>query len=843
MALPAISPTRQPQTTASEEGEAIFSLTGTDLRASSPDTASNAMRALADTLRTRLGPSATKLIAALRQWDIDGEGVVTLKELRVAMRTLQLSVSDAEVLKIFSALDVDNVGRVPISTIQSFLGSGGEVAGRNTELRRERTMPVRAKNKYPTRRHPKPLEEEHAQLFQNVPTWDPVKMRLSADNFLLRSPTKMSRSLTRGFASVSTATLVRPSVAVERQRQIDAKPPLARSMSEASMASRVSRTSTVRGRAGQPSSSVASRTEQIDQFMSKLHDEELIEQQLADRAARLSAQIQEAYEPAANAEASTNIAKRLLAQVKINERRAHELATRANDVQATNKRLRAEVQQLRDNRLAHKLEVDDKVLRIDFLEKEVPKLLENTSHFLHEVDKYNTRKMTTAQEAKGLLGQQAKELVRVDQEIERIDARMEKIENAQYGEEQLRRRKEYYEGKELRAAETAAKTKLGYLTWLSGWWKGEFDQLEHATSYSFDPKCTDGPKSASSSVKKVTNHILELQQQNDSLVSYLQQMTLEAKSLEKELKDLREKKWTLEDRPPNDMSTETMLAEVDAVNERAGHLEQETAALSQPTLAMLELLGPLADRAAAHYRPSGKASEGGSAGIAKLSTRLMTVRGTEEDPDHPERKFAGLEECLEAAGQVVLDLLLSSKQIVKRRELLMKALTRRPSLSSQPSTSEATKAPAPAPASPTSQPGDRAQAPSGGETANAEDATAQAQEGEPRSPNPSKEVVEGEKPAFTAGEMKAPSIVVPGDKEGNETEVAAEELGESSAFKLLAGWTGKTDMPHESVQKVFRHLQMEEHKRKQEERLDEVVSRKHRHGRHGGSSSSVPDSP
>jgi len=77
------------------------------------------------------------------------------------------------------------MGNVEIHLIQRLLGGEGEVVGRNGERRTLRggvaVMPI-LKNKYPTRRNPKPLEQEAAQLFHNVPTWDPVKMRLSTDS-------------------------------------------------------------------------------------------------------------------------------------------------------------------------------------------------------------------------------------------------------------------------------------------------------------------------------------------------------------------------------------------------------------------------------------------------------------------------------------------------------------------------------------------------------------------------------------------------------------------------------------------------------------------------------------
>lgn len=732
----------------------------------------------------------------------------------------QLSVSDAEVLKCFGAFDPEGTGCVAIFRIQQILGSDADAGEENVERRRERgAAAVRANNKYPTRRHPKPLEQEHAQHFQTVPTWDPVKLRLSTEGFIAGSPNKLSRSLTRGFASVSNVTMVRPSVAAERQRRTETEPTMARSMSQASMGSHLSMASTVHSRG--PLSFLASKTDQVEHFVSRLHDAELVKQQLADKFLRLSALIDEAHESLASADDTTTYAKRVLAQVQINERRAHELATRANDVQTINKELRHEVTQLRDSRMSHLLELDDKATRINFLDKEVPKLLESTSHFLHEVDKYNSRKTTTAQEAKVLLGQQAKELSRVDQEIERIDSKMEEIENAQYGEEQLHRRKEYYEGKELRATEAAAKTKLGYLAWLSNWWKSEFDQLEHATSFTFDPSA-DGPDSASSSVKRVTGEILKLQQQNDSLVSYLQQVELEAKALESEHKQLVERKEALADRPPEDMSAETMVGEAGAVNDRSGALAGEMAALLAPTQAVLKLLKPLVDRTGSFPRDRLADSEAISEKLAKLQGRLAAAEETEE-VGQPERKLVGLEESLDEAGQGVLDLLISTKQIVARRELLL--LTRRPPFMSQESTAEVKAQEQPQ--EPAEHPAEAASpAGAGDEPVTAEASGVQVMEG----PSAGDGTHAADETAGDATGGATLAVQVPeGVEEPSHDEITAESPDEQQAesFKLLSGWSEKAPIQSLPAHKTFRHLQMEEHKRKQEERLDEVVSRRH----------------
>eukprot|EP00965_Chrysotila_dentata_P222272 6192863-Pleurochrysis_carterae.AAC.2 len=56
-----------------------------------------------------------------------------------------------------------------------------------------------------------------------------------------------------------------------------------------------------------------------------------------------------------------------------------------------------------------------------------------------------------------------------------------------YETEQAQRRKEYLECRQGRLAQDVAKTKLGYLQWLATWWRGEFDRLDQATGFKFEP--------------------------------------------------------------------------------------------------------------------------------------------------------------------------------------------------------------------------------------------------------------------------------------------------------------------------------------------------------------------
>ena len=84
-------------------------------------------------------------------------------------------------------------------------------------------------------------------------------------------------------------------------------------------------------------------------------------------------------------------------------------------------------------------------------------------------------------------------------------------ESLQYGGEQAEKRKDYLVGKQQRAGQALAMTRLGYLQWLTTWWRAEFDQLHQATGFGFDP---DGVNT----VDKVTEQILVLEQQNNSLV-------------------------------------------------------------------------------------------------------------------------------------------------------------------------------------------------------------------------------------------------------------------------------------------------------------------------------------
>ena len=97
----------------------IFGLTSTG-----DETHTRALHALAETLRTRLGPSAAKLLGLLRQWDIDGEGMVSIKEFRVAMRALQVRA-----LRVISgALPFFHATRTPLRAACARRESGALVA-------------------------------------------------------------------------------------------------------------------------------------------------------------------------------------------------------------------------------------------------------------------------------------------------------------------------------------------------------------------------------------------------------------------------------------------------------------------------------------------------------------------------------------------------------------------------------------------------------------------------------------------------------------------------------------------------------------------------------------------
>lgn len=139
----------------------------------------------------------------------------------------------------------------------------------------------------------------------------------------------------------------------------------------------------------------------------------------------------------------------------------------------------------------------------------MPKLIEATSHDLHEVDRQAARKATATQEAKALLSHQERELSRLANDLAEADERISSIELARHSvgtswhdgialsepgllqahhfAEESRRQQEYRAGKELRTgAESQARRSelrwwpLGCLRRVWPW----FSLLSRHTSWS-----------------------------------------------------------------------------------------------------------------------------------------------------------------------------------------------------------------------------------------------------------------------------------------------------------------------------------------------------------------------
>lgn len=205
---------------------------------------------LSDAIREVLAANMQKVISLFQQWDVDGDGKVSPKEFRVAIKALALPITDADVRLIFRTFDPDNDGTISFGELNKLLkqrpGGGGErergkapgaPAGGATAGKargRRNTKPLRTED-------PAAAEKFSARTMQRSASdasWDPVKQRLSV-NQLKNSglwnhtvPRSMERAAGRLVPSWdargSKGLLQRPSamLAREAQRQQQQSAPL-----------------------------------------------------------------------------------------------------------------------------------------------------------------------------------------------------------------------------------------------------------------------------------------------------------------------------------------------------------------------------------------------------------------------------------------------------------------------------------------------------------------------------------------------------------------------------------------------------------------------------------------
>uniref|UniRef100_A0A7S3WYI0 Uncharacterized protein n=2 Tax=Emiliania huxleyi TaxID=2903 RepID=A0A7S3WYI0_EMIHU len=418
-----------------------------------------------------------------------------------------------------------------------------------------------------------------------------------------------------------------------------------------------------RGSSKPQPSPVALKTDQVELYNSKIYDEELVDQQLGDRIKALQEQLGKVR----SSDGSGAVELKLLAMV---QSRSHQVAARANETAANNQLLKDEVQRMRNENSLRRRAAENMRERIAFLGKEVPKLIEATSHDLHEVDRQAARKATATQEAKALLSHQERELSRLANDLAEADERISSIELAHHFAEESRRQQEYRAGKELRTGAESQAHQLEYLSWQAGWWEGEFGRLGEVTSQALGAEAEPG------AVQRVTERILEMRQQNDSLMTYLQQLDSEASELAASNAvlaashaTLRERSVHLAEPPPReDADAGTQRAgggDIDDYGQRAEALELWLASAAAPAASILRHLEPL-DAPLAAAGAKGAMAAGSITEQCALLLPALSAAASGEGEGW--RKVEAVDEALVQLRKVVARLHSASKLLVLRRE-------------------------------------------------------------------------------------------------------------------------------------------------------------------------------
>ena len=304
-----------------------------------------------------------------------------------------------------------------------------------------------------------PLSRSTGSLMQ-PPSWDPVKGKLSVDS-LKQAPLwrdaavdgkNGSTSLMRALSS--TGSLVRPSVKLMEEQQQQSSQTLKRHIS--SRASVSSSQTPLQARAER----FAMKEGEKESFIGKIHDEELVEQQLNAAHKRLQDRLRSTMLEAATP-FNTQLERALTMQQRVIEGRGNSLLAKANEVRADNFGLRQDISRLRLERRLHLEFKEGMEARLQELNKLIPALVDQCNVLLFEGEKVQTKVNQTHQDAvAGRMAQEealahtADEVVRTDQSIVRTEAQV-------YENEQNLERNAYNLNKAARAAIELSKTKLG----------------------------------------------------------------------------------------------------------------------------------------------------------------------------------------------------------------------------------------------------------------------------------------------------------------------------------------------------------------------------------------------
>lgn len=365
-----------------------------------------------------LGETLSKLIAEKRGTGMlstmgDQAGRVSLEEFTDAV--VPLGLAPAEVSLIFGHFDKERTGFIDFDELHAELTQrvskrgGGRKTRKASHLNQfNRDGPYAPGGATDLRPHKLsdggiqkglPMSKSAAGLLQ-TPTWDPMKGKLDAAGFkgapLWRDDALDaaggSRSLMRALAS--TGSLVRPSVtaAEEHSKKRDAQRMLERQASSAS--------SFFKPKLVRPSHPelIGLKSGEAEQFIGKIHDEELVQQQLQQAAHRIKDKIG-ASERALADPLVKDIDRVLAQQSRLIEGRGNSLLAKANDIRAQNGTLREDISKLRLERRLHHEFKQGLIERLADLNKQVPSLVDRVNQLLFEGEKVQTKVIQTHQDA------------------------------------------------------------------------------------------------------------------------------------------------------------------------------------------------------------------------------------------------------------------------------------------------------------------------------------------------------------------------------------------------------------------------------------------------------------
>ncbi|KAL1507561.1 hypothetical protein AB1Y20_007181 [Prymnesium parvum] len=438
----------------------------------------------------------------------------------------------------------------------------------------------------------KRLSQSEAQL---TPSWDPVKARLDAERLVAQPAWKagVTKSMRRVVAaSASHGALVRPSVVIAqaaREREQELRNKRRGGLGNSSSGCKPE------GWGGGANGTSAYKLDIIDQIAGKLHDEELIAQQLDQSIKSVKDTILMTEDKRLD-DAKKAMERQVQVQLKIIRERTTEMTLRANEARTDNFRQRDAINKLRLEKRAHNHHLKGIKERMAFLDKEVPTLLEKCQAAIFEGEKTQAKVMQVHQEAVAQKAQQTELIAESERNIRMVAKTTQQIIEQMHEEQQAIEREAYTLAKQQRTAEKMATLKLGYLQWKSEWWEREFDQLHRTTGL----RLTFRPGENSGS-EELMRKFVTLEQESDSLVSYLQTNDALVDSLEQELKACtaeKERRYAVREAKAAELA-ESALA---AMEQQAAELEEKSDELEEtlkscfPTAAQaLTHLGSVSD--------------------------------------------------------------------------------------------------------------------------------------------------------------------------------------------------------------------------------------------------------